>query len=422
MVAIDEAGFDWSFVTDEEVPTNMALMAFSESEFDLATYKRGLASVEEQLVFYKKNEPEFEGYRVKVNKSVCENFSNEIKKAYDAPIIEDWVSDCDEDEFEVRLLKFDNVQHKLEQENKPRKACQNPRNNKTNWNEKKTQKLGVGFQVTKKVCFVCGSSNHLIKDCDFHDKKMVQKPVVNNVQKGTGQKEVRLVCNNAMRTNHQNFSKTRRNFSPIAVFTKSGVIPINVARQSSSRVASPVNTARPINTAAPKPFVNVAKPRPNAFQKSHSLNRRPFYQQPALINRNLYNKVNTAKGDPQVALKDTRIFNSGCPRHMTRNKSYLINYQDYDGGFVAFDGSSKGELKFNIFSVSQMCDKKNSVLFTKTECLILSPEFKLPDENQVMLKIPRKDNMYSFDLKNVVLSKCLTCLFEKATNDESNVA
>ncbi|GKD73399.1 hypothetical protein Tco_1331681 [Tanacetum coccineum] len=56
MVAIDEAGFDWSFVTDEEVPTNMALMAFSESEFDLATYKRGLASVEEQLVFYKKNE------------------------------------------------------------------------------------------------------------------------------------------------------------------------------------------------------------------------------------------------------------------------------------------------------------------------------------------------------------------------------
>ncbi|GKA46435.1 retrovirus-related pol polyprotein from transposon TNT 1-94 [Tanacetum coccineum] len=283
MVAIDEAGFDWSFVTDEEVPTNMALMAFSESEFDLATYKRGLASVEEQLVFYKKNEPEFEGYRVKVNKSVCENFSNEIKKAYDAPIIEDWVSDCDEDEFE-----------------------------------------------------------------------------------GTGQKEVRLVCNNAMRTNHQNFSKTRRNFSPIAVFTKSGVIPINVARQSSSRVASPVNTARPINTAAPKPFVNVAKPRPNAFQKSHSLNRRPFYQQPALINRNLYNKVNTAKGDPQVALKDTRIFNSGCPRHMTRNKSYLINYQDYDGGFVAFDGSSKGVkiikcdngTEFKNYEMNQFCGIK----------------------------------------------------------------
>ncbi|GJV93700.1 hypothetical protein Tco_1541513 [Tanacetum coccineum] len=92
MVAIDGAGFDWSFMADEEVPTNMALMAFSDSEvyndktytdtclksfetlktqydnlrvdfnkseFNLATYKRGLASVEEQLVFYKKNEVMF---------------------------------------------------------------------------------------------------------------------------------------------------------------------------------------------------------------------------------------------------------------------------------------------------------------------------------------------------------------------------
>ncbi|GJX33059.1 putative ribonuclease H-like domain-containing protein [Tanacetum coccineum] len=149
-------------------------------------------------------------------------------------------------------------------------------------------------------------------------------------------------------------------------------------------------------------------------------------------------------GDPQVALKDTGIFDSGCSRHMTGNKSYLTDYQDYDGGFVAFAGSSKGgritgkgkiktgkldfedvyfvkELKFNLFSVSQMCDKKNSVLFTETECLILSPDFKLPDENQVMLKIPRKDNMYSFDLKNVVPLKGLNCLIAKTTNDESNM-
>nr|GEU57154.1 putative ribonuclease H-like domain-containing protein [Tanacetum cinerariifolium] len=93
----------------------------------------------------------------------------------------------------------------------------------------------------------------------------------------------------------------------------------------------------------------------------------------------------------------------------SRNKSFLLDYQEYDEGFVAFVGSSKGgkitgkgkirtgkldfedvyfvkELKFNLFSVSQMCDKKNSVLFTETECLILSPDFKLPDANQVLLK------------------------------------
>ncbi|GJU10834.1 putative ribonuclease H-like domain-containing protein [Tanacetum coccineum] len=77
------------------------------------------------------------------------------------------------------------------------------------------------------------------------------------------------------------------------------------------------------------------------------------------------------------------------------------------------------ELKFNLFSVSQMCDKKNYVLFTDTECLVLSLNFKLPDENQILLKIPRKDNMYSFDMKNIVPKESLTCLVAKATLDES---
>ncbi|GKB14439.1 putative ribonuclease H-like domain-containing protein [Tanacetum coccineum] len=66
-----------------------------------------------------------------------------------------------------------------------------------------------------------------------------------------------------------------------------------------------------------------------------------------------------------------------------------------------------------------MCDKKNYVLFTNTECLVLSPNFKLPDENQILLKIPRKDNMYSFDMKNIVPKESLTCLIAKATLDES---
>ncbi|GJT40251.1 hypothetical protein Tco_0940116 [Tanacetum coccineum] len=62
------------------------------------------------------------------------------------------------------------------------------------------------------------------------------------------------------------------------------------------------------------------------------------------------------------------------------------------------------ELKLNLFSVSQMCDKKNNVLFTETECLVLSPGFKLLDECQVLLKVPRQNNMYNFDLKNAVPS------------------
>ncbi|GKB88535.1 putative ribonuclease H-like domain-containing protein [Tanacetum coccineum] len=67
-----------------------------------------------------------------------------------------------------------------------------------------------------------------------------------------------------------------------------------------------------------------------------------------------------------------------------------------------------------------MCDKKNKVLFTDSECLVLSSEFKLPDENQVLLKIPRQNNMYSFNLENIVPSGGLACLIAKATTDESN--
>ncbi|GKB18715.1 putative ribonuclease H-like domain-containing protein [Tanacetum coccineum] len=66
-----------------------------------------------------------------------------------------------------------------------------------------------------------------------------------------------------------------------------------------------------------------------------------------------------------------------------------------------------------------MCDKKNYVIFTDTKCLVLSPNFKLPDENQILRKIPRKDNMYSFDMKNIVSKESLTCLVAKATSDES---
>ncbi|GJY63871.1 hypothetical protein Tco_0465331 [Tanacetum coccineum] len=61
MLAIDGVGFDWSDMAEEQVQINMALMAFSDSElneskFKVATYKRGLATLEEQIITYKKNE------------------------------------------------------------------------------------------------------------------------------------------------------------------------------------------------------------------------------------------------------------------------------------------------------------------------------------------------------------------------------
>ncbi|GKC67069.1 putative ribonuclease H-like domain-containing protein, partial [Tanacetum coccineum] len=145
---------------------------------------------------------------------------------------------------------------------------------------------------------------------------------------------------------------------------------------------------------------------------------------------------------PHRALQNKGIVNSGCSRHMTGNKAYLVEYQEFNGGPVAFGGSKgyitgKGQIKtgkldfedvcfvkelqhFNLFYVSQICDKKNKVLFTDSECLVLSPEFKLPDANQVLLRIPRQNNMYSFNLENIVPSRGLACLIANATIDESN--
>nr|GEY06988.1 putative ribonuclease H-like domain-containing protein [Tanacetum cinerariifolium] len=149
-------------------------------------------------------------------------------------------------------------------------------------------------------------------------------------------------------------------------------------------------------------------------------------------------------GNLQHALKDKGVIDSGFSKHMTGNISYQSNFEELNGGYVAFGGNPKGgkisekgkirtgkldfddvyfvkELKFNLFSVSQMCNKKNSVLFIDAECLILSPELKLPDENQVLLRVPRENNMYNVDLKNIVPSGELTCLFAKATLDESKL-
>ncbi|GJZ45526.1 hypothetical protein Tco_0593122 [Tanacetum coccineum] len=264
----------------------------------------------------------------------------------------------------------------------------------------------------------------------------------------------------------------KRNFVPSAVLMKSSLKTLNTARQNSSRAAVSVSTARPINTAYPRPIVNSARPVSNVFNRAHSHDRRPFNKFTTNKNSNFNEKVNTVRGNvttvgprtvvsnnkgneanvvkalacwvwrpkqkvldhgnPHQDLKDKGVIDSGCSRHMTGNKSYLTDYEDIDRGL----GNSKGgkitgkckirtgkldfedvyfvkKLKFNLFSVSQMCDKKNSVLFTGTECIVLSPDFKLTDESHVLLKVPRKDNMYNVDLKNVDPQGGLTCFFAK---------
>nr|GEU79785.1 putative ribonuclease H-like domain-containing protein [Tanacetum cinerariifolium] len=158
------------------------------------------------------------------------------------------------------------------------------------------------------------------------------------------------------------------------------------------------------------------------------------------LNKILLNMVQIAMGNPQNNIDDKGYWDSGCSRHMTSNISYLSEYEPYDGGYVSFGHgggkiTGKGiiktgklefknvyfvkELKYNLFSVSQICDNKNSVLFTDSECLVLGKYFKLNDDTNVLLRTPTQHNMYSIDLNNILPHKNLTCLVAKALVDES---
>ncbi|GJX99043.1 hypothetical protein Tco_0356062 [Tanacetum coccineum] len=344
-----------------------------------------------------------EGYGPNTSKSVSEVEPKKVRKNDGAPIIEDWVSDDEEqDESKPKSEKKTVIPTadkkefaKHENNEKPFKRSvryaemyrsQSPRGNQRNWNGQKSNQLGKDFVMYNKACYICGSFNHLQINCHNHQRRGI------------------VYKNNYNRVNAKNtHPNVLRNMSPKAVLLKTGL--------------TPVNTVRPVNAAHPKTAVHINTARSYTGQ----------------VNVVRVKGVNAGK--PQ---HDKGFVNSGCSRHMTGNIAYLSDFKQFDRGYVAFGGGAYGgkitgkgtlntdnldykdvylvnELKFNLFSVSQMCDKKNYVLFTDTECLVLSPNFKLPDENQILLKISRKDNMYSFDMKNIIPKESLTCLVAKAT-------
>nr|GFB55761.1 ribonuclease H-like domain-containing protein [Tanacetum cinerariifolium] len=206
-----------------------------------------------------------------------------------------------------------------------------------------------GLRRTKKTYFVCKNETHLIKDCDFHARKLAQKSYAS-----------RDIHKHQAPMNHSKF-------------------PLHK-----------------VSAAAP------------------------------------------SKSQPVLTAAATTISAIQLPFTQTRNMSYLSDFEELNGGYVAFEGNPKGgkitgkgkiktgkldfddvyfvkELKFNLFSVSQMCDKKNNVLFTDTECLVLSSDFKFPDASQVLLRVPRENNMYNVNLKNIIPSGDLNFLFAKVT-------
>nr|GEZ54386.1 reverse transcriptase domain-containing protein [Tanacetum cinerariifolium] len=215
-------------------------------------------------------------------------------------------------------------------------------------------------------CYNCHRKGHFAKECrspkdtrsydgaEPQRRNVLVESSTSNalVSQCDGVVSCSKACTKAYATLQSHYDKLTDDFrkSQFDVLTKSKLVPINAAR--------------PVTAVVPKPHVTRLRPAKPIVTKPHTPPRRHINHSSSPKASNFLPKVTAVK-----------------------------------------------ELKFNLSSVSQMCDKKNSVLFTDTECLVLSPEIKLPDANQVLFRVPRENNMYNVDLKNIVPSGDLTCLF-----------
>ncbi|GJS40112.1 putative ribonuclease H-like domain-containing protein [Tanacetum coccineum] len=312
---------------------------------------------------------------------------------------EDWNSDDENDVSEVSPAKTNETQTAKTQVDKIGQT---------------SKKAGIGFKKIK-ACFVCKSTDHLIKDCDFYDKKSPEPKLKNVVN--TGQRMVKPIWDNAKKVNHQKFSnklnypQARRTFVPSGVLTRTSLV--NPVRPNEKRAVQTINTARPVSTARPNEkravqTINTARPVSTARSVSTARPFAPKTAQTSSVARPIYPRMDN----------DHAVVDSGCSSHMTGNKAYLSDYEDYNGGFVAFGSDPKGDLTFLCL---QSVTRKIVSFLLRLNCLILSPSFKLLDESQVVLRAPRKDDVYSLDLKNIVPSGGITCLYANATADESKL-
>ncbi|KAI3810682.1 hypothetical protein L1987_20304 [Smallanthus sonchifolius] len=162
--------------------------------------------------------------------------------------------------------------------------------------------------------------------------------------------------------------------------------------------------------------------------------------------RSWTSKSKTSQSPSSISSKDSSILNShhdysGCSRHMTGNMALLEDCKPFRGGYVAFAGEKGGsitcqgvvsngcvsfdnvnfceQLKHNLLSVSQMCDKEYSVMFDKSECLILKLGFEVLEE-WILMRAPRTNDTYQIDMSMATTTSSVpTCLLSKATELDS---
>ncbi|GJR63550.1 putative ribonuclease H-like domain-containing protein [Tanacetum coccineum] len=190
-----------------------------------------------------------------------------------------------------------------------------------NWNKMMERELGEGYSFIKKKCFVCGSLSHLIKDCDYYEKKMAREAEFKKQRVfNTGNRVAKPVWTNANRVNHANqfvprpvqLNAGRPNINSVRPNINTGRTNVNSVRPKVNTVSSNVNTVRsrqPVptrtsNSFSPKrPQVNQFNQRRH-FSKSYSPVRRPIDRNTAKMSY-----FNAVKGNWGTAVKTSAGYN-----------------------------------------------------------------------------------------------------------------
>nr|GEU50526.1 hypothetical protein [Tanacetum cinerariifolium] len=348
-----ECSYDWSYPAKDE-PENYAFMALTSSS----------SSSDNKLSTSKP----------------AQDFSHTNRPT--APIIEDWP-----------------VETSIPAAN-PKLTNPKPTSPKSN---------SSGKRRNRKTCFVCKSVDHLIKDYDYHAKKKAQPTPRNYAHRGNNKKNASLT-----------HKIPPKHMVPTAVLTQSKPVFNTVVRPVSAvvskimvtrpRLAHPIVTKSksPIRrhiTRSPSPKTSNSPPRVTAAQAlvvsaAQGMKRKWIWRPKFPIldhdSRTTSASMTLKWFDYNDALgrskSDKGVIDSGCSWHMTENMSYLSEFEELNGGYVAFGGNPK--------------DGK------------ITGKGKI---KTVLLRVPRENNMYNVNLKNIVPSGDLTCLFAKATIDESNL-
>ncbi|GJS25930.1 hypothetical protein Tco_0486550 [Tanacetum coccineum] len=225
----------------------------------------------------------------------------QVRKNNDAPIIEDWVSD-DEDEVEspVVVKKKTVIPTAAKIEKPVRKPVryaemyrsQRPRGNQRNWNGQKSNQLGCNFVFNNKACFICESFDHIQYSCPNQQRKRI------------------VSGNNYNKKDNDYYSKTshpsaHKHMAPRAVLMKTGLKSFNTARPVNTvrsvntgrpfSTARSFNTVRPFYTAHPKSTIHCARPRTYFQNQAQSTVHRPFYKRTTLTKRCFNQRFNTGR-------------------------------------------------------------------------------------------------------------------------------